>query len=73
MLMEDFKDWKSHRSRLDFSIMEDEDVFKMFCGVKFKERDLVDIIKCLAYEVYELQVCMEGILEDQSEAWQPHD
>lgn len=62
MLMIEFDTWRSQQ-RPDHQ-ESDEDSFETFYEHNYFRKSTVEILKKLAYEIYELQVCMEGVLEE---------
>lgn len=66
MLMDEFKDWR-YRSDNHSSLGSEEspENFSIFyqhysCGKNFME-----MLYDLAYQIYELQTCMEGLIEEK--------
>lgn len=64
MILEDYQMWKQKHNYLFYN---DDDVnnFYIFFQTVSKEKELREILLELAYEIYELQLCMDGILDDQ--------
>lgn len=62
MLMERLEKWKCDKGM--FGCEVDEDIFGIFVQESFVGKSWVEMFAALAYEVYELQVCMEGLIED---------
>lgn len=63
MLYEDFNSWKENYCG---ECKSDEDLFKIFYSKKISSEslNLQDIISNMAYQIFQLQECIEGILED---------
>ena len=68
MLFEEFSKWRFEVKNPYFACDgNDEDAFYQFFNERSEKFDsLADIITDLAYQIYELQTCMEGMLEDQA-------
>ena len=62
MLMEALDKWKCDKNMFGCEI--DEDLFGIFVQEYFVGKSWVEMFAALAYQTYELQVCMEGLLED---------
>lgn len=62
MLLHQLEKWKNKKQMLDYQI--DQDIFASFYEEVTNGSDLFEMITTLAYQIYEMQVCMEGILED---------
>jgi hypothetical protein len=63
MLMQELDEWKIENDLVGCEI--DETLFNSFMKDTHLENSLRDVISCLAYQIYELQVCVEGMLEDE--------
>ena len=64
MLMESLERWVKEQNP-PLSIRDlDEDTFSIFYQEFSAGKTFVEMLCLLAYETYELQVCMDGILED---------
>ena len=63
MLMEKLNAWKMVNNQ--FGCEVDENLFSMFFQENEFGKTFFENICDLAYEVYQLQICMEGLLEDQ--------
>jgi hypothetical protein len=65
MLFKDFKEWKV---RNDYSLFTDEEhdreLFDKFLHHHLYTSSLAQVVTDLAWQVYYLQCCMEGLLED---------
>lgn len=60
MLMEEFHRWIEE---MDLNIENFTDFYKG-CFLK-KNSNILDLISLMAFEIYQLQVCVEGLIEDQ--------
>jgi hypothetical protein len=56
MLMDEFRHWVAHLNPEDFA---------MFYAQKTKDQDLVEMVSELAEQIEQMQVVIEGLLEDQ--------
>lgn len=62
MLMEDFKKWRYNNG----SCLEDTiDNFNIFYQQCCLGKSFVEMLADLAYQIHDLQVCVEGLIEDQ--------
>jgi len=64
MLMEDFKQWQKN-SRVHH---EDQETFEIFLEEYTFGKGFAELINDLAWQLYEMQVIIEGFLEDQDYA-----
>lgn len=65
MLMNEYDEWRSEQSA---DLQEiDEDNFSIFFQQRSFGKTFVEMMALLAYEIYELQVCMEGVVEDMDQ------
>jgi hypothetical protein len=61
MLIEDFKEW------MDEDMVTEREAFSEFFHeicLKDADEDLPTIVEELAWQVYQMQLCVEGIIED---------
>lgn len=68
MILQDFKNWAISYIDLnpDYELKEDE-LFEIFYQHHHVGRNFMLMMCELAYEIYQLQVCVEGILKDIEE------
>lgn len=68
MLMHDFEDWGASYADLnpDCELKEDE-LFEIFYQQHHVGKGFMLMMCELAFEIYQLQVCVEGLLEDIEE------
>jgi hypothetical protein len=62
MFMQEFEKW-----RLNHSVFEDEidqDVFEEFFQDYFCGQSIMEVLAELAFQIYEAQICIEGLLEE---------
>lgn len=64
MLMEDIEKWRKKQAPPMFKSDIDEDIFSVFFQEHSVGKGFMQMISELAYEIYELQVCVDGLLED---------
>jgi len=66
VLMNEFQEWRD--ANLDKLEMcsEEEDQFEIFLIKRCNRFDPKKMLTKLAWEIYQLQICMDGILEDES-------
>lgn len=62
MLMEEVNKWKSRTSQIGCEV--DESEMEMFFQETKSDYDLWQAVSYLSLQIYQLQVCMEGLLED---------
>lgn len=67
MLMQNYHNWREV-GRAKNLPYDDEDLFHFFFNHASHEKSAAKVISDLAYEVYQMQVCLEGMLEDNLEA-----
>lgn len=46
--------------------IETEDLFVMFLQSHYKDLSATEMLESLAWQIYNLQVCVEGLIEDNS-------
>jgi hypothetical protein len=65
MLMDEFKTWR-YRSDNHSALGSEEspDNFSIFYQEYTVGKNFMEMLNDLAYQIYELQTCMEGILEE---------
>lgn len=63
MLMEKLNRWKCEQGI--FGCEMDQNLFGHFVQETFACQSWLEMFATLAYEIYELQVCVEGLIEDQ--------
>jgi hypothetical protein len=64
--MEEFKKWRYDPGNLSCLGDEDsEDNFGIFYQYYTQQQSFFEMLAKLAHQIYELQVCMEGIIQDQ--------
>lgn len=63
MLMDEYVEWKSEQ-KSELLGWDEEDQFSVFYQHRCFGKTFVEMLHALAYEVYELQVCVEGLIED---------
>lgn len=61
MLMEEFQKWKESKECV---YDDDRDKFDIFYQHKYACKPFVEIMADLAYQIYHIQVCIEGLVED---------
>lgn len=63
MFMDQFEKWdKVDGSKHDYEM---EDRFSIFYQQQMAGKSFFEMLYELAYQMYEMQVCIEGLLEDQ--------
>lgn len=66
MLMDEFKKWRYLPDNLSSLGTEDsEDNFGIFYQYYTQQQSFFDMLTKLAHQIYELQVCVEGLIQDQ--------
>lgn len=65
MLMQELDTWKCKKDLFGCEI--DEDLFGIFVQEYFCGKSWCEMFAILAYQIYELQVCIEGLLEDMDD------
>jgi len=65
MLMEEFEEWIEDEEIGELMPEDDKDNFSLFYQRYCTGKMLPEILCAIAYEVYHLQVCIEGLIEDQ--------
>jgi hypothetical protein len=63
MLMEELNSWKIKNNM--FGCEVDEDCFSIFYQEQSCGKTFFEMLYLLAYQIYQLQECVEGLLEDQ--------
>lgn len=64
MLIEAVEKWRKKQTPPMFKSDIDEDIFSIFFQEHCVGKSFMIMLTELAYEVYELQVCVDGLLED---------
>jgi len=65
MLYDEFKTWKLREGYSMFTDDEhDRELFKRFYAHEIHGESMAAIVDDLAWQIYNLQCCMEGLLED---------
>jgi hypothetical protein len=64
MLMELFEEWLETDKAKKLSYRDSEVLFGSFFEEEFEDFDVREIICELAYQIYNMQICIEGMLED---------
>jgi len=64
MLMQDFKEWKRRVAPLTSRHSDDLSEFAKYYYIWGSDKDPSERELALAYQIYELQECMEGLLDD---------
>ena len=64
MLMESLEKWRKSREPMLFRSDIDEDSFSIFFQEHSAGKTFMQMLNDLAMDVYELQVCVDGLLED---------
>lgn len=66
MLMDEFKKWRINPdNKSSLGDQDSQENFDIFCQYYTQQHTFFDMFTNLAYQIYELQVCVEGLLEDQ--------
>ena len=64
MMQTQFTRWRLKNKRC--SLCNDtEDNFSIFFHEQFVDKDLMEIMSDMAYQIYQMQVCIDGLIEDQ--------
>ena len=64
MLMEAVEKWRKKQAPPMFKSDIDEGIFSIFFQEHCVGKSFMVMLTELAYEIYELQVCVDGLLED---------
>lgn len=71
MLLQDFQDWLDENGACTCHLEESEHtaLFNEFLDATslHPEKKVLDTIKMLAKEIYEIQLCVEGLMEDMEQ------
>ena len=62
MLMQKFEEWKIAKDLIGCEI--DEDLFSVFYQEISAGKTFMEMLCLLAYQMYEVQICMEGLIEE---------
>jgi hypothetical protein len=64
-----FEEWKIKNNVPDCEV--DEDIFNSFFQDmnEREENTVIEILSYLAYQLYELQICIEGVILEQEDLW----
>ncbi len=65
MLLDEFNKWCLTDQCTLLPYKETEDLFDVFYQNSITGRAFVEMLKDLAFEIYQLQVCVEGLIEEQ--------
>ena len=62
MITERLQDWRVENNFLGYNV--NRAMFDAFIDEEFEGKTFTDVIKALAYAIHELEVCVEGLIED---------
>ncbi len=65
MLLDEFNKWCLTSECKSLPYKETEDLFDVFYQHQTMGKTFFEMVKDLAFEIYQLQVCVEGLIEEQ--------
>lgn len=67
MLIEEFEKWKKSPFGFEYAgqYPDEQDLFGIFYQGHTCGQSIAEVINKLAWQIYNLQVCIEGLIEDQ--------
>ena len=65
MLIDEFQTWRESGLSKYIPYTDEEDLFIIFCNQRNTGKDVQQVFFDILWQIYQLQICVEGILEEQ--------